>query len=50
MNVDRGEAETFISLKCFQSMMKHMKRVFYMASQTHRQTGVQVFVINCGTH
>ena len=28
----RGEAETFISSECFQSMIKNMERVFYMTS------------------
>ena len=31
-------------------MIKHRERVFHMTSQTHGQTGVEVFVFNCGTH
>ena len=28
----RGEAKMFISFKCFQSMIKHVERGFYMTS------------------
>ena len=35
----RDEAELFISFECFQTMMKHVERVFHMAFQTHGETG-----------
>ena len=46
----RGETEIFISFKYFQSMIKHVERVFHNTSQTHEQTREQVFVLSSGTH
>ena len=39
----RGEAETFISFECFETMMKHVELMFHMTSQTRKQTGEYLF-------